>query len=151
MKNKIFTYLDKNYPIKDTTIKTSFDKDITTVVERIFGVNDINFFDWVNDRIGLYFNTINIDTQVYYKGNRFHRDNDLPALMVNSDLFWYQNGKLHRDNDLPAMIWGDHLKQWYQHGKLHRDNDKPAMVMVMEGGVIKSFYKNGEEYNPNEK
>ena len=54
----------------------------------------------------------------HYKHGKFHRDNDLPAVVyANGDKYWYQNGKLHRDNDLPAIVWADGEKRWWQNGK----------------------------------
>lgn len=41
---------------------------------------------------------------------------------------WYYRGRFHRDNDLPAIIIDDGRMAWYQHGELHRDNELPAVV-----------------------
>jgi antitoxin component YwqK of YwqJK toxin-antitoxin module len=59
----------------------------------------------------------------YYKDDKKHRDDDLPAAeYVSGSKFWYQNGKLHRDADLPAGIYNNGSKFWYQNGLSHRLN-----------------------------
>lgn len=62
------------------------------------------------------------------KEGKLHRDNDLPAVVINSGggrLLWFQNGKLHRDNGPAAIYEGG--EEWYKNGSRHRD-DGPAMV-----------------------
>ena len=62
--------------------------------------------------------------------------NNTPAIEYKNDTkhskMYYKDDKLHRDNDLPAEhhIDGDEVtKKWYQHGKLKRDNDsKPHTI-----------------------
>jgi len=57
----------------------------------------------------------------FKKNGRFHRDNDLPAIIyVNGSKYWYQNNLLHRDNDLPAIIWMSGEKEWHQNGNFIR-------------------------------
>ena len=60
-------------------------------------------------------------TQEWYQCYRWHRDNDLPAVIYpNGSRLWYNRGKLHRDGDNPAVINADGTQMWYQNGKLHR-------------------------------
>ena len=106
MKNKIFKYLDKLYPIKEDCIDISFNKDIDNIIEILFGIINITFNDWIIAR----------GYQQY------------GYLYPDGTTRWFQNGKLHRDNDKPARILSDGDKHWFQNGVLHRDNDKPAII-----------------------
>jgi len=66
--------------------------------------------------------------------------------------YFYKNNKRHRDNDLPAGIYPDGTQFWYQNGELHRDNDKPAILGTDKSeGFNKDrqeWYKNGVQYTP---
>lgn len=64
------------------------------------------------------------------------------GLVVDNDgnKFWYKNDKLHRDDDLPAYIGNNGMQEWYKNGTLDRDNDKPSMVYP-DGRQI--WHKNG--------
>lgn len=64
----------------------------------------------------------------WYQNGRYHRDNDLPALISRKVQKWFKNGQLHRDNDKPAVVRTDGRQCWFHHGKLHRSGDKPAQV-----------------------
>ncbi len=65
----------------------------------------------------------------WYKDNRIHRDNDLPAIEFhNGDKFWYKDGRIHRDNDLPAIEDSNGDKSWHVNGQCHRDNGLPAHI-----------------------
>jgi len=56
MKEIIFEFLDKNYPIRKLNkiyyIDISFDNDTTNIVKHIFGESDITFKDWVKHKCG---------------------------------------------------------------------------------------------------
>jgi hypothetical protein len=55
--------------------------------------------------------------QYWYKNGKYHRDNDLPALIrVNGDQLWFKNGLQHRDNDLPAIIYSNGDQKWFKNG-----------------------------------
>jgi hypothetical protein len=41
---------------------------------------------------------------------------------------WYKDNKLHRENDLPAVIHSSGTKVWYKEGQRHRENNLPAVV-----------------------
>ena len=56
------------------------------------------------------------------------------------NMSWYKNSKYHRDNDLPAIIWNDGTMAWCKNGDYHRDNDKPAII-YNDGRM--SWYING--------
>lgn len=77
----------------------------------------------------------------WYKDNKLHRDDDLPALVyLDGTKLWYKNGKLHRDNDKPAYD-SEEVKKWYKNGELHRENDKPALCKF---NGERHWYKNGQ-------
>lgn len=58
-------------------------------------------------------------TKAWYKNNKLHRDDDLPAVIwADGTKLWYQNGVLHRDNNLPAVIFADGKEEWYQFGSI---------------------------------
>lgn len=57
---------------------------------------------------------------IYYKNNKIHRDDDLPAIIQkDGSLQWWINGYPHRENN-PAEIRIDGTKYWYNHGQKHR-------------------------------
>lgn len=81
----------------------------------------------------------------WYKNGQKHRDNDLPAVEYAERTkcwkWWYKDGQRHRDNDLPAAEFPDGTKEWYRNGQLHREGDKPAII---ECAGRKFWYKNGK-------
>ena len=84
--------------------------------------------------------------QYWYKNEKKHRDNDLPAVITSDgDQFWMKNGLCHRDNDLPAIIFTDGEQYWYQNGERHRDNDLPAIIYP---NGYQEWYKNDIKYYP---
>jgi antitoxin component YwqK of YwqJK toxin-antitoxin module len=87
--------------------------------------------------------------QFWYKNGKFHRDNDLPAMIFSDGRqFWFKNGQMHRDNDLPATIYPNgQLQEWFQNGKFHRDNDLPAVIF---SNGHQSWYNNGEIHRDND-
>lgn len=66
-------------------------------------------------------------TVEYYKDDKLHRDNDLPAV-INADgyKFWYNNGELHRESN-PAIMGPEGDKAYYVEGKLHNE-EGPALI-----------------------
>lgn len=105
-----------------------------------------------NDFGEIYDNDKNFGEKRWFKYNMYHRDYDLPALILYDDNFtcikeWYQYGKLHRNNDLAAIIADNNSKEWYQKGNLHRDNDLPAIIF-QDGS--QEWLKNGKYYRDND-
>jgi hypothetical protein len=88
-------------------------------------------------------------TQYWYKNGKYHRDNDLPALILaNGDQYWCKDGKQHRDNnDLPAVICVNGSQHWYKNGNRHRDNDLPSMIY---SNGRQHWYKNGLKHRDND-
>ncbi len=81
-------------------------------------------------------------TKCWYKDNKLHRDDNLPAIEYNNGKKeWYQNGKLHRDNDLPAAEWSNGEQWFYQNGQLHRENGLPAII---HPDGIKEYWEYGK-------
>jgi hypothetical protein len=80
----------------------------------------------------------------WYRFNKIHRDNDLPAVKnKNGKKMWYQGGKLHRLNG-PASVQSRGDTRWYQNGKLHRI-DGPALYNNNDITIAYSYwYKNGK-------
>jgi hypothetical protein len=76
-----------------------------------------------------------MDGRIYYfKDNKFHRDNDLPAIeFADGHKEWYIDGIKHRHTDLPSIVYGDGFMIWMKNGIVHRDtkdlhdNDLPAV------------------------
>jgi len=83
--------------------------------------------------------------QYWFKNNKLHRDNDLPAVIRynNKEQYWYKNGLQHRDNDLPAIIFNNGHQVWYKDGLIHRENDLPAIIC--ENGD-REWYKKGKKH-----
>lgn len=61
----------------------------------------------------------------------------------NGTVEFYKDDKLHRDDDLPAVINADGYKFWYSKGELHREG-KPA-IQGPEGD--QAYYFNGKLHN----
>jgi antitoxin component YwqK of YwqJK toxin-antitoxin module len=56
-------------------------------------------------------------TIIYYYKNKYHRENDLPAIICIGDYKeYFKNGKLHRDGNKPAIIFSDYYKLYYKNG-----------------------------------
>ena len=58
----------------------------------------------------------------------------------NKTIIYYYKNKYHRENDLPAVIYSDGSKEYYKNNKYHRDGDKPAVIC---SDYYKLYYKNG--------
>jgi hypothetical protein len=116
--------------------------------KRIILYQEIKWFELKNIKFKLletYIKAYN-GCKYWYKNGLLHRDNDFPAIILNSGTkTWYQNGVKHRDNDLPAIIYCDGSQYWYQNGKIHRDYDLPAIIL---NDGFQFWYKNGIEYIP---
>jgi hypothetical protein len=106
----------------------------------------------------------------YYRGDKLHRDGDLPAYIRRNDAQcfakqsingavtceeYYRDGKRHRDGDLPAYIKRNNAgviigEIYYRDGKKHRDgtvsrggtvSDLPAYIeRNYAGEVIYKYY-----------
>jgi hypothetical protein len=74
---------------------------------------------------GLY---VERDMQIYYKNNKFHREDGPAVIFNNGRQEWWIEGKRHRINE-PAVISADGRQEWYFEGKLHRI-DGPARLWV---------------------
>jgi hypothetical protein len=83
----------------------------------------------------------------YYKDDKLHRDNDLPAeVWPNRGKVWFQNGLKHRDGDLPAEEWVCETKFWFKNGKLHR----LAGPAVTYSNKVECYYINDKELTKEE-
>jgi len=93
-----------------------------------------------------YYKTENDYEICWFKNEKLHRDDDLPAYIGKKygTYIWYKDDKIHRDNDKPAwthVLTNGFLRQdWYIHGKLHRTDDKPASILPYE----QRWYKLGK-------
>jgi len=45
-----------------------------------------------------------------------HSHNDLPAVINSKMKIWFKNGKYHRDNNLPAILWADGRIEYWENG-----------------------------------
>lgn len=109
---------------------------------RLFNTTVVVVDDVTISKYGNETSYINNEYEKYYKKGRFHRDNDLPAVIYPSYKEWYRYGLLHRDNDKPAVEHSTGEKSYYIGGLLHRDNN-PAVIG--KGGVYK-WYKHGKKH-----
>jgi len=76
----------------------------------------------------------------WMKGNVLHRDNDLPAIEVNTGAkYWYVDGKRHRAGE-PARIDTDGSMWWYEDDLSHRVGG-PAII---RSGVSSSWIVRGK-------
>lgn len=84
-------------------------------------------------------------TQLWYKHNKLHRENDLPAAEYPDDREWWIDGKRHRDGDKPAVVngrSGDCL-EWWVDDKRHRAGGQPA---VLWKNGPEEYWENGVQY-----
>jgi len=154
MKELVYKFLDRHYPINNKIIDISFNIKVHEVISQVFGITDILFKDWVIDRIGdefalQYPNNYRVHI-TWFKNDLLHRDNDLPAVIYSDGTkCWYKKGNKHRDNDKPAVINRDSgSKYWYKNGQLHSYNDQPA---VIDSDGSKFWFKNGLLHRDNDK
>ena len=86
-------------------------------------------------------------SKTYYRGDKYHRDGGLPAVLFENFEEWWVNGKRHRDDGLPAIEYSGGSKRgskkYYVNGKLHRDGGLPA-VELRDGS--KAWYVNGKRH-----
>ncbi len=89
------------------------------------------------------------NNQVWRIFNKFHRENDLPAIIYHDKIeTYYYNGKLHRDADQPAIVYHNRV-EYYKHGLNHRDDDpqgNPQPAIIFTDGQL-GYYKNGVKQN----
>ena len=122
MKELIYKFLDKNYPINNNIINACFNENINAIINNVFGVNNITFHDWIYDRVGKVYAIMESDNSIlWYKGKLVHRDNDLPALICeNGTKVWYKNNKRHRNNNKPAVIYTNGDCAFFNEGVLYK-------------------------------
>ena len=72
--------------------------------------------------------TIDKDGDKYWYNchGQYHRENDLPAVVLTSGYeAWYINGYRHRENG-PAIIYSDGSKEWWLNDeRFHKVKDFP--------------------------
>ena len=88
------------------------------------------------------------------KQGRLHRENDLPAVVVDKKNKkyekWYKHGFLHRENDLPAVVNSNGIEEWWYEGKKHRENDKPAVVDTDKNIRVEEWWYEGKRHREND-
>ncbi len=106
------------------------------------------------------------NTTKYYKGDKLHREGDLPASIERNDARcfatqsingvvtleeYYRDGKRHRDGDRPACISRNTAgvvtyEGYWRNGERHRDGDLPARIWRNEAGVVtlEAYYRDGK-------
>jgi len=82
----------------------------------------------------------NKETRYSNSDGKRHRNNGPAIIYPSGTQVWYRNDKPHRDNNLPASIGSDGDQYWHQNGKLHRDNG-PAIIWSNGTQV---YWVNGE-------
>jgi len=100
-----------------------------------------------------YFDDGSLKCKKWYKDNKYHRDEDEPAV-IDYHLFgkiksqgWYRNGFKHRDGDKPAFIEyfiSGSVKQeiWYKDGECHRIGG-PAKITIFKDTKFEDGSKTG--------
>jgi len=83
---------------------------------------------------------------VYLLPNGIFHNGDDPSILKSGTLWWLKNDKFHRDNDLPAIINIDGGQNWWQNGQYHRYNNKPA---ILYPNGTKLYYIFGRKYDIN--
>jgi hypothetical protein len=142
IKNIYETCKDAKIMFDELTKHTNFAVDC----KRIISDEELKWFKLKNMKLKLLEEYKNIyGVQYWFKNNKLHRNNDLPAVIRynNKEQYWYQNGLQHRDNDLPAIIFNNGHQVWYKDGLIHRENDLPAIIC--ENGD-REWYKNGKKH-----
>jgi hypothetical protein len=126
IKNIYETCKESKVMFDELTKHTNFDVDC----KRIISDEELKWFKLKNIKLKLleeYYNKNG--NQFWYQNGKYHRDNDLPAIIfICGSQYWYKNGLRHRDNDLPAVIYANGDQTWYQNGLVHRDNDFPEVI-----------------------
>jgi hypothetical protein len=88
--------------------------------------------------------------RTYDDDGKLHSFDGYASVVDNDIAAWHSHGKLHRDNDLPAVIVNFKCKRWYQYDKLHREGGQPA-VLTFNGGA--QWWEHGKllcSMHPNE-
>jgi hypothetical protein len=106
-----------------------------------------------------YYQNGNIRKEEYFKNDKRHRDDDLPACIKyyengnKETVHYYIEGKLHRELDLPSIIiyceFGFKSMEIYcKQGKYHRENDLSSFTCYNVDGkkIIEEWNKNGRQY-----
>lgn len=97
-------------------------------------------FSQYNDNTWSYID--NNNTKIWVNDqNRYHRDNDKPALIKeNRTAIWCINGLCHRDDDKPAVVKFDGTQEWFQNDLRHRGGNLPA---VIKPGRVIEYWEEG--------
>ncbi len=95
----------------------------------------------------------------WHKGDKLHREGDLPAHIERNDAgavkceAYYRDGKEHREGGLPAHIVRNKAgavkcEAYYRDGKEHRDGDLPASIERNDAGVVtlEVYYRDGKRH-----
>ena len=141
MKDYIFKYLDKRYPIEGNVVHFKDEYPFDRIAD-LFGVgtaSDFIIYEWAQSRIGEeYCLKYPNGDEEWLKGDLWHREGGPALTYASGEQHWYLNDDLHRE-DGPAVIYPNGAKYWYRHGERHRD-DGPAMILP---GGDKKWYENG--------
>jgi hypothetical protein len=94
----------------------------------------------------------------WYKGDKRHRDGDLPAMIYynngqKTSEHWFKDDNLHRDGDLPVEIYYENgqktIERWFKNGRQDRDGDLPAEIWYKNGQKTEEhWYKDGRRCTP---
>ena len=143
MKDYIFKYLDKRYPIEDGVIHL-IDKRPHQRIEDLFGVGCGwgVIHEWAQSRIGKeYCFTYPGGTKEWIKNGDLHREDGPAKIYVDGGEYWYKNGERHRE-DGPAVIYHTGHEEWFKNGQYHRE-DGPAIIYT---NGRKEWYQNGKRH-----
>ena len=87
---------------------------------------------------------LNIDqdgNKYWYKGNGFHRDNDLPAIdYADGTKCWYQDDLRHRIGN-PAVIWYNGEVHWFLKNVQYSEKDYWKAIGRQYGLLIRDKVK----------
>ena len=128
MREYIFKYLDKRYPIEDGVIHL-IDKRPHQRIEDLFdiGCGWGIIYEWAQSRIGEYYTIQFLNgALVWYKNGQRHREDGPAYIGSDGTEMWYKEGQRHRE-DGPAYIGSDGTEMWYKEGQRHREGG-PACI-----------------------
>ena len=103
MKELIYKFFDKNYPINGNRVDVSFEMDVESLIEDVFNRFDGEdlFSGWLIDRgVPEIYSLWNERCEMWFKGDKMHRDNDLPAVIfANGQKQWWVDDKFIKGNN----------------------------------------------------
>ncbi len=92
----------------------------------------------------------------WFKGDKLHRDGDLPAFIERNKAGavkceeYYRDGKEHREGGLPAYIVRNKAgvvtrEVYYRDGKEHREGGLPAYIVRNKAGAVtlEEYWRDG--------